>query len=398
MSTVQKKVLKKKVTTASPVSEPINNQNTTESADVVDNTAETVIPSSRVHNYVSGVKLNKQWDDLITQIKTDGYQSVAVSQEDLCDANKILDAASVTNAEVESLLSRINSGEDVSTVLSDDDKKKVGEVIKRMEDKNAKCENEADKVAINTKEISVNLLNKKKTTIDTALVDVISKKRSKFGKDSFAVLAAFSDMVVKEISSFALERLSEVGNSTLEPKYVFSSNIASGSLYGYYSTLKSYKKAQEEVRAEEEAKEAAKKAKKEAAKKAKKESADATADGTDAETTDVTQEDAVTEDVPHDESSGRGINFKFYVKSIVYDMKVSNEKYSNAKVSDRFQTLCSDIVLDILDDAVALSQIILNVMSTKTISAALFKVCLYSKVYDLDGYDAVREYLDSVTK
>lgn len=366
------------------------------------NTGEVVeltgfIPSSRVHNYVSGVKLNKEYDDMVNSVKTSGVGSVALSEEDLDAVSKRVESAAADNTVVNDMLTKINSGVELSAVLSTEDQAKVGELIKQIEAKNEKSE---EKQPININDITVSMLNKRLVTPDVAAVEIISKKRAKFSKESFDVLSTFSDMVICEIAKFTLDRLVEVGNSTIEPKYIFSSNVEDGELYGYYSNLPSYKKAENEVKDAEAVKEAAKKAKKEAAKKAKKAaklSGETVAEEEGAEESEeVVETSEVVESVECAEGvEDKKINFKFYIKSIVYKLKETNPSYVNAKVSDRFQTLCSDIILDILDDAVALSQIILQVMSTKTISAKLFKSCLYTKLYSLPSYDSVKDKLDA---
>ncbi len=391
MSTQVKKVLKKKVTVnqTEEVAPVVENAEPVEVAApvTINLVEESFIPSSRVHNYVSCSKLNKEFDETINKIKADGFASAGLSQDEVEYVNSRVSASAEDNVAINNSLARVSAGEDLSSILSVDDQKKVGELIAALEAKNAKAA-DADKQAIDIKEITTNLLTKRLVTHDVAAVELISKKRFKFSKESFDVLATFSDIVVCEITKFALDRLVEVGNSTIEPKYIFSSNVHGGELYGYYSNLPSYKKAEVYVKESEAQKEALKKAKKEANKKAKKgDTGDETEEQEPAETEEQDTVDTETDD--------KKINFKFYIKSIVYKLKETKPEYANAKVSDRFQTLCSDIVLDILDDAVALSQIILNVMTTKTISSKLFKSCIYTKIYDLAGYENVKAVLDA---
>ncbi len=391
MSTQVKKVLKKKVTVnqTEEVAPVVENAEPVEVAApvTINLVEESFIPSSRVHNYVSCSKLNKEFDETINKIKADGFASAGLSQDEVEYVNSRVSASAEDNVAINNSLARVSAGEDLSSILSVDDQKKVGELIAALEAKNAKAA-DADKQAIDIKEITTNLLTKRLVTHDVAAVELISKKRFKFSKESFDVLATFSDIVVCEITKFALDRLVEVGNSTIEPKYIFSSNVHEGELYGYYSNLPSYKKAEVYVKESEAQKEALKKAKKEANKKAKKgDTGDETEEQEPAETEEQDTVDTETDD--------KKINFKFYIKSIVYKLKETKPEYANAKVSDRFQTLCSDIVLDILDDAVALSQIILNVMTTKTISSKLFKSCIYTKIYDLAGYENVKAVLDA---
>ncbi len=357
MSAVQKKVLKKRQTEVAQVVEPVAAPVATPVS--APETHESTIPSSRVSNYVSGVKLNKEFDDQIEKVKAEGWQSVPLSDEDKAAVEAKVAGAVDKNKAIQAQLDDITAGKDIGTILSDDDKIKVGEAIKSLEEKGSS--------PIDIREISKNLLSKRMVTHDTATIDVISKKRSKFSKDSFNVLASFGDILVNEITKYTFERLAEVGNSTIEPKYVFSSKISEGPLYGYYSQLPAFK-------------EAAAAAAEPSKKKSKRE--------------EVTEQEPEEQTEAQPQSDDKEINFKFYVKSIVYQQKKTNETYANAKVSERYQKFCSDIVLNMLDDMVDLSQIILQVMSTKTISAKLFKAAIFTKTYNLEGHDAVVKSLD----
>jgi len=359
--TPQKKVLKKRTaSTATPVAAPVV---TPVEAPVEVKVDDTTIPSSRVSNYVSGVLLNKELDELIEKIKKEGWESAPFTDEEKASVLEKVSGAAVKNNEIQNQLTRVDQGEDLATVLSTDDKTKVGEMIKTLEAKVKAAEAKGEPVeTIDIREITKNLLSKRVVTTTTAAVDLVSKKRFKFSKDSFNVLATFGDIIVNEITKHTLERLVEVGNSTIEPKYVFSSNIADAPLYGYYSQLPSFKAALNEP-----------------SKKKKR--------------SQPQEEDTQVVDEPEEESTpeveDKEINFKFYVKSIVYSHKKSNEAYSSAKVSERYQKFCSDLVLDMLNDMVALSQIVLQVMSTKTISAKLFKAAIFTKTYNLPGHDDV---------
>jgi hypothetical protein len=336
MSAVQKKVLKKRV---APVADAENSPvpDTTEPTETVSELS--FIPSSRVSNYVSGHKLNKDYDALVAKIREQGWESVGMSEEDTALVQKKLADSQESNAVIQSQIDRINAGEDLKTVLSVEDQEKVGRNIKSLEEKNKTAETP---VTIDIRECSSKLLSKRLVTGESAAVDQVSKRRAKFSRDSFEVLAAFGDMVVSEITKYTFEHLAETKFSTVEPKYLFDSNASQGPLFAYYSTLPSYKNALNEV-----------------------------------------------------ETPEREINFKFYVKSIVYEMKKTDDSYSNFKVSERYQRLCSDIVLDILDDATDLAEIILQVMNTKTISAKLFKTCIYTKTHKTPGHAELANVLDS---
>lgn len=404
MSSVQKKVLKKKVVKQSDVQVEqavevpavvVAEQAVEDAGEETVNTS-FVIPSSRIHNYISGVKLNKEIDDKINKVKTSGFQSLVdenlLSDADILDVNAKVESSKEINESINLMLSSINGGADLSTVLSVDDQKKVGDIVKNIESKNSKSE--GDKEPINLVNLTVDFLTKKLVSHDSACVDILSKQRAKFSKESFEVLSAFGDMVVEEITTHALERLSTVGNSTIEPKYVFASDVHTGCLYDYYSTLPSFLKVQQAVNEEEAKKEQAKQLKKELAKQLKKAMKNGESNDNVEDEAEPKEDEEVDTSVEVKENDEKKINFKFYVKSIVYNLKTKDEKYSNTKVSDRYQTFCSDIVLDILDNVVDLSQIILNVMSTKTISAKLFKTCLYTQLYKLSKFEDVKAELE----
>lgn len=355
----QKKVLKKR-TVKAPVEEPVAAPvEVPAEAPVVEECEEgvgavTVIPSSRVSNFVSGVILNKKFDDLIDQIKKSGWASVEFSDEEKALIEEKVASAEQKNKEINDQLSALASGQDLGSVLSDKDKMSVAKTIKALEEKNT------EKIDIH--EITSKMLAKRLTTHDSVATDIISKKRFKFGKYAFDVLAQFGDIMVNEITKYTLDRLVEVGNTTIEPKYVFSSKIEEAPLYGYYSQLASFKAAMAEP------------SKKKKQRKQEEE------------------EEPVEEVATEDENSSK-INFRFYVKEIVYKHKNSCEAYKNTKVSERYQKFCSDLVLDMLTEMVALSQIILQVMSTKTISAKLFKAAVFSKTYNLPGHETVEATL-----
>lgn len=386
MSTVQKKVLKKKVVqTTTP--ETTDNNTNMESSNV--DSTKFVIPSSRIHNYVSGVKLNKEVDDKIHSVKSNGFASIkdSLTESELSDIASKVESSQESNNHINAMILRINSGEDLSAVVSVDDQKKIGDIVKSIEANNSKSD---VKDPINLTSITLDYLNKKVVNEDRACIDVLSKQRAKFSKESFNVLSAFGDMVVEEITNYALARLSEVGNSTIEPKYLFSSNAQEGDLYDFYSKLPSFVKVKNAVLEEEAVKEQAKQLKKEQAKQLKK----AMKNGEVVDNVEETQTSHEDNVVVEEDVEDKKINFKFYVKSIVYNLKKSDEKYANTKVSDRYQTFCSDIVLDILDNVVDLSQIILSVMSTKTISANLFKTCIYTQTYKLKNFENVKNELE----
>ena len=301
-----KRIIKKKVV------------NTTQSEpdQVVDNVVDcvgdekdsgTTIPSSRIKNYINKEKLNKEIDQLIEQIKTSG------------------------------------SDVDLNALLSEEVQKKVGAVIKEKQTSNS------DAAEINIKDITV---------------DVLSKMRFKFSNNSFKILAAFSDMVIEEITKYAMDEIVKSKKSIITTRYVFNENISSGRLYNIYSNLPTFVAMRDSLLAETVVEETP----------------------ADAEQ----QVDSVSAD-----SNTKSINFEFYVRKICNKLKETNESYSNIKVSGKYQKFCSNIILDLLDKIAPLSKIVLEVMSTKTITYVVFKSILKMQLFGSVEYESIVEEMEN---
>lgn len=280
----------------------------------------SIIPSSRIKNYINKEKLNKEIDSLIHKIKES------------------------------------DSSLDLNSILSEEVQKKIGSLIKEKE----KLNNESPDTAsvINVNEIAV---------------EILSKLRYKFSNNSFKVLSVFSDMVIEEITKFAMDELVKNKKSIINNKYVFSSKIASGKLYKIYSGLPSFIAMQSEV--------------------------NSTPDTSDeVATEEVASEEVATEEVASEEAVSsekacKTINFEFYIRKICNKLKVSDDVYSKIKVSEKYQKFCSNIILDLLDRIAPLSKIVLEVMTTKTITNLVFQTIIKMQLWESPDYDVIIEEL-----
>jgi hypothetical protein len=270
----------------------------------------SIIPSSRIKNYINKEKLNKELDTLIEKIKSS------------------------------------DSNLNLNTILSEDYQKKIGAVIKEKEEFNVK--NPDAKVEINLNAIAV---------------DVLSKHRFKFSNNSFKVLSVFSDMIVEEITKYAMDELVKNKKSIINNKYVFNSDIENGSLYNVYSKFPSFIAM-------------------------KKEMSTVQAEVVESEQTEVSESEQT------EKSNTKNINFEFYIRKICNKLKGTKEEYSKIKVSDKYQKLCSNIILDLLDQVAPLSKIILDVMSTKTITELVFQTIVKIQLWNGKDYDSVLDELN----
>jgi len=76
-------------------------------------------------------------------------------------------------------------------------------------------------------------------------------------------------------------------------------------------------------------------------------------------------------------------------------LKETNESYSNIKVSGKYQKFCSNIILDLLDKIAPLSKIVLEVMSTKTITYVVFKSILKMQLFGSVEYESIVEEMEN---
>jgi hypothetical protein len=294
--TSKKRVVKRKESVTANVEQPVVDG--TEEKDCV-----SVIPSSRIKNYISKEKLNKELDTLISSVK------------------KSVDPT------------------DLSTLLSESFQQKVGATLKEREEKKKEGE------VINIKDVAV---------------EVLSKHRFKFSNSSFKVLSVFLDMMVEEVTHHAMTELVKNKKSIINTKYVLLNENTCGRMYSVYSKLRTYKTSLHDVNTPEEQ--------------------------VVEETTDVTTEqptEPVVEEAETAESSdNKCINFEFYIRKICNKLKDENEEFSKIKVSEKYQKFCSNLVLDFLDKVVPLTQIVLDIMTTKTITDAVFETVIKCVIFE----------------
>ena len=206
--------------------------------------------------------------------------------------------------------------------------------------------------------------------LNTIAVDVLSKHRFKFSNNSFKVLSVFSDMIIEEITKYAMNELVKNKKSIINNKYVFSSNIESGSLYEVYSKFPSFIAMKNEI----------------------------TSVQTEVTETEVTEVTETTETTETEKTNNKNINFEFYIRKICNKLKGTNEEYSKIKVSDKYQKLCSNIILDLLNQVAPLSKIILDVMSTKTITELVFHTIVKIQLWNSKDYTSVLDELNKRLK
>lgn len=269
----------------------------------------SIIPSSRIKNYISKEKLNKELDTLIDSIKT--------SKDNV----------------------------DLSKVLNEEYQKKVGALIKEKEQKN--------------EEIQLNSI----------VIDVLSKHKYKFSSNSFKVLSVFLDLMIEEITLHAMNELVKNKKSIINLKYIFNNENTSGDLYGIYSKLSTYineKKAQSSTETVESAE-----------------------PSEPAEASEETPEQTTGEPTESESTETKSINFEFYIRKICNKLKVSSEDFAKIKVSEKYQKFCSNLLLDFLDNVVPLTKILLEVMTTKTITDLVFETIIKIQLYDNSKLDSL---------
>lgn len=143
--------------------------------------------------------------------------------------------------------------------------------------------------------------------------------------------------------------------SIINLKYVFSGSKDSA-LYNIYSSLPTYVSEQ------------------------------AALSKTTTEVVEETQDSTETSEEPTEESteevSGHSINFEFYVRKICNKLKKNKEEYAKIKVSNNYQKFCSNLILEFLDRVAPMTTIILEVMTTKTITNLVFETIIKLQLYD----------------
>lgn len=288
--------IKKKVVDAPKVDETSTEVNVneevpkTEISESEEKDVISLIPSSRVKNYISKEKLNKELDYLIEKIKS--------SEQSL----------------------------DLSTLLTEEMQAKVGSIIKEKEEK------------------------KEEININAIAVELLSKQKFKFSHTSFKVLSVFLDLMIEDLTLNVMDEIIKNKKSIINLKYVYTANIDSP-LYTIYSTLPTFI--------------------------SEKQNLDSVSDETKEESTEDTQDDS------------HSINFEFYVRKICNKLKKNKEEYSKIKVSNNYQKFCSSLILEFLDRVAPLTTILLDVMTTKTITNLVFETILKLQLYNNEHKDEI---------
>ena len=282
-------------TTTSTEVKPTEEVPKTETVESEEKDVISLIPSSRVKNYISKEKLNKELDQLIEKIKS---------------AEQALD---------------------LSTLLTEEMQAKVGSIIKEKEDK------------------------KEEININTIAVELLSKQKFKFSHTSFKVLSVFLDLMIEDLTLNVMDEIIKNKKSIINLKYVYTAKTDSP-LYNIYSTLPTFI--------------------------AEKQNLDSSSSE---ETKEETKEDS-TEETQDDSHS---INFEFYVRKICNKLKKNKEEYSKIKVSNNYQKFCSSLILEFLDRVAPLTTILLDVMTTKTITNLVFETILKLQLYSNEHKDEI---------
>ena len=236
------------------------------------------------------------------------------------------------NKAVDEIIQKLKTSDanvDLNTLLSEDLQSKLGSVIKQKEEKG--------------EEININSL----------AMDLLSKQKYKFSNTSFKVLSVFLDMLIEEITLNVMDEIVKNKKSIINLKYVFTNNVSSP-LYKVYSTLPTYIAEQA------------------ALNKSSEETVDEHVD----EPSDEPLEES------SDEVSTHSINFEFYIRKICNKLKKNKEEYSKIKVSNNYQKFCSNLILEFLDRVAPMTTIILEVMTTKTITNLVFSTIIKLQLYD----------------
>lgn len=240
------------------------------------------------------------------------------------------------NKHIDSIIAKLKDTEsavDLNSLLSEDLQSKLGSVIKQKEEKQ--------------EEININ----------TLAVELLSKQKFKFSNTSFKVLSVFLDLLVEDITLNVMDEIIKNKKSIINLKYVFSGRTDSP-LYEIYSTLPTFvaessalSKSTQEVDEVQEP----------------------------VEVTEETSEEEQTE--PAEDVPSHSINFEFYVRKICNKLKKNKEEYSKIKVSNNYQKFCSNLILEFLDRVAPMTTIVLEVMTTKTITNLVFETILKLQLY-----------------
>ena len=294
VETPQKKIIKiKRKTAAETTSQLPTDQVLTDSVNETQTDGEekepvSLIPSSRVKNYLSKEKLNKEYESVIDKIKN--------STESL----------------------------DLSTLITDELQAKLGSIIKQKEE-------DGEEIVLNS-----------------LAIDLLSKQKYKFSNMSFKVLSVFLDLMIEDLTLNVMDEIVRNKKSIINTKYVATANTDS-SLYQVYSKLPTFINLL------------------------------STTESTDPPTDEQISDDSADEspdDVQH------SINFEFYIRKICNKLKKSKDEFGSLKVSNNYQKFCSNLILEFLDIVAPTTTIVLEVMTTKTVSVLVFETILKLQLYN----------------
>jgi hypothetical protein len=291
---LKKRVIKKKNQSVSADTnvEIMSDEVTTDVEENISGEQVSFIPSSRIKNYISKEKLNKQLDIVISKLKE--------SDESI----------------------------DLSTVLTLEQQSALGSIIKQKEE------------------------NKEEIVISTLAVEMLSKHKFKFSHTSFKVLSVFLDIMIEDLTLNVMEEVIKSKKSIINLKYAFGSNTTSP-LYEVYSKLPTFVAEKENL----------------------------TKDSNEEVVDEVAIDEQVEDDAPEEQLT-RSINFEFYVRKICNKLKKSKEEYNKIKVSNNYQKFCSNLILEFLDRVAPMTSIVLEVMTTKTITNLVFETVIKLQLCD----------------
>lgn len=298
------KIKKKKVPTENKdVVETPKEVENGESTETESTEKETIslIPSSRVKNYISKEKLNKTYDSLIEKIKS--------SETPI----------------------------DLSTLLNEDLQAKIGSIIKEKEEK------------------------KEEININTITIDVLSKLKYKFSHSSFKVLSVFLDLLIEDLTLNVMDEIIKNKKSIINLKYVFTASTDSP-LYNIYASLPTFIAEKQNLNASTESSEQ--------------------------------QDSNESSEEPQNEET-HSINFEFYVRKICNKLKKNKEEYAKIKVSNNYQKFCSNLILEFLDNIAPMTSILLDVMTTKTITNLVFETILKLQLFNNPKQEEILKELKS---
>lgn len=234
------------------------------------------------------------------------------------------------NKHIDSVISKLKEADpsvDLNTLLSVEIQSKLGTLIKQKEEKQ--------------EEINIHALAQ----------EILTKQKYKFSNTSFKVLSVFLDLMIEEITLNVMDEIVKNKKSIINLKYVFSGNTTSP-LYEIYSSLPTYISE---------------------------------CNALSKSTQDVPEEQPSDEEPveePTEEVSGHSINFEFYVRKICNKLKKNKEEYSKIKVSNNYQKFCSNLILEFLDRVAPMTTIVLEVMTTKTITNLVFETIIKLQLYN----------------